>query len=850
MLDTFLDIKEKDIITRELDKEDLDKVRDIEGFPIGNDKDIIDLSRPPYYTACPNPFIEEFVKNHSHSYNENDDYYNVLPYTRDVEEGKTDELYNIHTYHTKVPPKAILKYILHYTKPGDMIYDAFCGSGMTGVATNMASKGNEEILTGEFGERYCILSDISTAAAFIAHNYNNNIDTRIAVGMANNILEMLERELGWMYKTQHYINNNLDNIQYGRINYVVWSDLIICPNCGNEICYYDAGIDEKTGLKKSSKELECDKCKCIDKIGNFKKSIILKYDEIIKEKVKVIKQVPVLINYTFGNKKYNKAPDKYDLDLLNRIDEYIIKGYVPIERLPIGHNTRQPIISHNINYVHQFYDKRSLICVSYIYDQIDKVDIEYKNILRFWVESVGIGFTKMNRYFSSSFSQVNRYLKGTLYIAPVRSEVSPWYCLNGKIKKLNKLLNNRKCIVTTQSSTKSNIPDNSIDYIFIDPPFGSNLMYSELNFIWESWLRVKTNNQSEAIINTVQNKNENYYRELMNEVLKDLYRVLKPGRWITVEFHNSQNSVWNILQNSILYAGFEIADIRLLDKKQKTMKQFSTDNAVDKDLIITAFKPKESFVNRVLNTGGGQETAWSYTISRLEKLPIVIEGARGLESVKERDAKILYDRMISYHILNELAIPIDAKEYYNGLEEKFINRDGMYFLSDQVNKYDNIKLKSKIEIVQYSLLISKEKDAISWLYKELQIPQEYGELQPKFMKELKISRYEKIPELLELLEENFLKDDYGKWYIPDITKSGDLIKLREKRLVKEFEEYLKGKGKLKVFRTEAVRAGFAKLWNEKDYKYIVKVAERLPESVIQEDDKLLMYYDISLSRIE
>jgi len=100
-----------------------------------------------------------------------------------------------------------------------------------------------------------------------------------------------------------------------------------------------------------------------------------------------------------------------------------------------------------------------------------------------------------------------------------------------------------------------------------------------------------------------------------------------------------------------------------------------------------------------------------------------------------------------------------------------------------------------------------------------------------------------------LLEENFLQDDKGRWYIPDITKAADVAKLREKKLLKEFEGYLATKGKLKLFRTEAIRAGFAKLWVDKNYKLIVETAERLPESVIQEDDKLLMYYDLSLGRI-
>ena len=102
---------------------------------------------------------------------------------------------------------------------------------------------------------------------------------------------------------------------------------------------------------------------------------------------------------------------------------------------------------------------------------------------------------------------------------------------------------------------------------------------------------------------------------------------------------------------------------------------------------------------------------------------------------------------------------------------------------------------------------------------------------------------------MALLKENFLQDEHGKWYVPDITKAGDVAKLREKSLLKEFESYLQSKGKLKVFRSEAIRAGFSKLWKEKDYKNIVAVAERLPEQVVQEDPNLLMYYDISLSRI-
>src|SRR5262249_4919307 len=101
--------------------------RKIEGFPTGSDEHILALSDPPYYTACPNPFIEQFVSHYSKS-QEPEDLYSREPFASDVSEGKNDPVYNVHSYHTKVPYKAIMRYILHYTKPGDLIFDGFAGT--------------------------------------------------------------------------------------------------------------------------------------------------------------------------------------------------------------------------------------------------------------------------------------------------------------------------------------------------------------------------------------------------------------------------------------------------------------------------------------------------------------------------------------------------------------------------------------------------------------------------------------------------------------------------------------------------------------------------------------------------
>ncbi len=113
--------------------------------------------------------------------------------------------------------------------------------------------------------------------------------------------------------------------------------------------------------------------------------------------------------------------------------------------------------------------------------------------------------------------------------------------------------------------------------------------------------------------------------------------------------------------------------------------------------------------------------------------------------------------------------------------------------------------------------------------------------QPKFIRELHQARHEALPELRDILEQNFLQDEAQRWYQPNPERQADLDALRQKALLREFGEYLLGKGRLTVFRSEAVRTGFSHAWKERDYDLILKVAEPLPETVLQEDQNLLMY---------
>lgn len=831
--------------SRKLTKKDLDKVRDIEGFPIADDEDIIALSDAPRYTACPNPFIEKFIKKNGKVYDESTDDYICEPYSEDVEENKHDLIYNIHGYHTKVPPKAIRKLICHYTKPGDIVFDGFCGSGMTGIAAQMCS-GRKGDLMG----RKIIINDLATYATFISANYNNPNDENI-IAEIQGIIDEIKDKYGKYYQTIHVIG---DRVQtgingspiYGQINYIVWSNMYYCPQCSGEINYYKVMMDN--GGKTTQKMIKCPHCQAVTDRTKLDIKYELAFDERLGRNTELPERVPVLINYSVGTKRFTKELDAEDLQKIEEIKQLEFKAY-PINEMLHGDETER-LFRVGITHVKQLYPIRTLFFLAEFFDRF-KDD----NKKLFLFTSALPKLTILNRYMPEHGSRALVGPRaGTYYLPNLFVENDVIGQFEFQLKKLSNLVYEKGdvCITTQSTSDLSNIPDNSIDYCFIDPPFGANIMYSELNYMAESWLRVFTNNKEEAIMNKSQNKQVVEYQDIMTKCLAEIYRILKPNRWISVEFHNSKNAIWMAIQEAIGRAGFVIADVRTLNKDKKTINQFTTNGCVDQDLIITAYKPKNGFKNDFLKNPGEIENVWSFVTQHLEKLPIVVDADKNgkLDIVTERQSVLLFDRMVAYHIMNGVPVPMDASDFYTGLDDRYLLRDGMYFLPDQVNEYDTARIKMDVEPIQFSLFVTNEKTAIAWLYQQLDTPQSYAELQPKFMQEVKsVDKYESMPELQVILEENFLMDEANKWYIPDITKEGDVAKLREKKLWKEFESYLSSKGKLKKFRSEAIRIGFAKLWKEKNYKAIADMAERLPEQTVQEDSNILMYYDISLSRV-
>jgi DNA modification methylase len=902
--------------------------RKIEGFPIGKDDDILALSDPPYYTACPNPWLGDFLRHYGTSFDPRQAYHRE-PFAADVSEGKNHPIYTVHSYHTKVPHRAIMKFILHYTQPGEVIFDGFAGTGMAGVAAQLCGDRVEVQALGyrvrddglildeegkvfsKLGARRTILNDLSPAATFIAQNYNLPIDDEQLQREGSRVLERLRRECAWMYKT-----NDPKTGAACQMTYVIWSDIFGCPECGTEIVFWEEAVDaEKQTVRPA---IECPQCKAAnltkDRLIRIKET---KFDQLRKVPHASAKRIPVLIEYFLAGRRLTKKPDTADFAQLTKIDATLPTSYFPDVRIDrdIDLWYERDYRALGVDNVYDFFTRRALLTLSALRRIVLSLeDARMRTAFAWILTSVVEGSSLMNRERPGGMPSK---LSGTLYIGALIREIDVIAFIERKIRKLKAVATARDyfSIISTQSSaSRLPLPDSSLDYVFIDPPFGSNIIYSDLSILWEGWLGISTNTDHEAVVHRRKKqgaKDLSDYQALMLSGFRDAFRVLKPGRWMTVEFSNTQAAVWNSLQTTLQEAGFIVANVAALDKQQGSFKAVTTATAVKQDLVISAYKPNGGLEERFAKRGDTVDGAWDFIKTHLRNLPVVKARGGLLEFIAERDPRILYDRMVAFYVGHVTPVPLSSAEFQAGLAERFPQRDDMFLLPEQVNEYE--KKRQQMEGVgQLSIFVEDERSAVTWLRNFLNSrPSVYKDIQPDFMQQLSASwkKWETRPELRALLEQNFLRYEgegevpsqihsylstqfkelrnlakdrpqlrdkaKDRWYVPDPKKNIDVEKMRTRRLLEEFWTYLpagykpaalnpgggetlpglstappklpKGK-KFKELRTEAVRVGFKHCYQLKDYQTILVVGQLLPDNMLTEDEQLQMIHDTAVTR--
>jgi DNA modification methylase len=478
-----------------------------------------------------------------------------------IRAGKNTYVYDAHTYHTKVPPSGIAQLIEYYTKPGDIVLDPFCGSGMTGIAA------------AELG-REALLSDLSPAAVFIARHLNSPIDAKKYMKAIRVVISEAQDLDARLYNTQCRSCGSMVPMLY-----MVWSYGVICPSCAREFLLWDVARDERARVRDSKilSTFDCPHC----------------HRRLVKRGLKRTRRYPVQVGYKCcgrGPKEQTAELTEYDRAKLNRIEQEGVPQelWYPRAAFPNGINTRQPIAA-GITRVDQAYTTRALHAMAWLWKNVKECrDPEIAGKLLFTLTSLYQRITVFSefRFWGGSSNTANYNVpfisneQNVFRTFLRKANTISWYFESAAQKRADVDV----CIAS--ACDLKHVADKSVDYIFTDPPFGGNINYSEMNFLWESWLDQYTDTREEAIVNSVQGKDEEDYRRLLTRAFKECRRVLKDRGWLTIVFHNSSRSVWGALEQAIRDAGFAVNGSQTFDKTHGTFKQFVSDNAVGYDLVL------------------------------------------------------------------------------------------------------------------------------------------------------------------------------------------------------------------------------------------------------------------------
>jgi DNA modification methylase len=137
------------------------------------------------------------------------------------------------------------------------------------------------------------------------------------------------------------------------------------------------------------------------------------------------------------------------------------------------------------------------------------------------------------------------------------------------------------------------ISNESVDYIYTDPPYGSKIPYLDLSVMWNSWLDLPVTSNDfalEAIEGGEAKKTKADYSNLLSLSISEMYRVLKFDRWMSFVFAHKDPAYWHLIVDSAEKAGFEYAGAVKQGNGQATFKKTQNPFTVLSGQLIINFR--------------------------------------------------------------------------------------------------------------------------------------------------------------------------------------------------------------------------------------------------------------------
>jgi len=852
------------------------------------------MSKPVYDSMS----AEEFIRKYGEPYDPATDDYDRSPFIADIKEGKNDPIYNAHSYHTKVPPRAIIPYILHYTEPGDIVLDPFCGSGMTGVSAMLCEDPPKDILEMvqgmnpgreiKPGARRAILNDLSPAACHIAYNYCTPVDVDDLKKEFERIKAAVRAEFDWLYGTEHYepavdlydpqkpeVAARLKNLPPRKakdehpkelfkgtppertwelisreevkrrmgpevlansplpegvknfvcipavIQYTVWSDVYRCEGmvnvqatgsesrrkaargCGRDIVLWDCAVDYANG--NVAQVFACPHCG-----QQWKKTQILR-----------AACIPVLTNLAYSgfaltkkgvqykNLRAERKVSQVERALLSQAENQALTRWTPKD--PIDKTRDMYVLSalhlRNIETPSDFFTPRTLQAISAFHSHTTSASRSMQAVLRFIFTSAIPNMAKTTRF---RFHKAgNGAVTGTLYIGSFPVENNFLEILQRKFDDCLRTFEATAVVASAACTSVLNGPaqkvpisDCSVDYVFADPPFGSNIFYGDCSLLWESWLGTLTDRSQEAVIsrNTRTNrfkKTLDDYATIMSECFCEMHRVLKPGRWATIEFSNSDGRVFEAIKKAARDAGFEIVNMLFLDKDQKSFKQVKgakgEEDVMGHDALFNLRKPgpvERPKIRAVVN-GQFEHLVVDTIHEHLRGLPEQIKKDAGTYSDEHRTTPFLNTMLMNALIPKGVNVERLNLPFIDALCSRYFRKiDNRWYLPDEAvgNGQGGMTLHP------VDVEIADEVSAIEWLRQLLtREPMMLGDIKPLWMRATVRLTGVLSTHLERILSQNFWLDrTTNKWREPTDEERNRMDTTDRDRVLHNAERFLAG----------------------------------------------------------
>ena len=507
--------------------------------------------------------------------------------------------YNTFPYPTKISPEAIAVYIASATNPEDTVLDTFAGSGSTGIAALLAEHPTEKMIETAsnlevepvWGKRNAVLYEIGTYAAFATKTITNRLKAKEYTVAVEDFIMRAEKLVSELYAAKSPDGKD------GFIRYAIWTEVLICPECKAELDYFENGTSRNPATFYN--KIECPHCHKSTPLEEMSFATEEYYDKILSKTILRKKRKIAWIYGISGKENWDRAPTDEDFALVQKLEEKFSPRENP-RKIEWG-DLHRAGYHFGISHLHHFYTNRNYQVMSTLWNLAECYPDREAAALKLLLLSYnGAHCTLMTRVVAKRDSRdfvLTGAQSGVLYISKLPVEKNILLGLKRKAKPFKdayKMLENCHGTIEVRniSSEAMAEPDNSIDFVFTDPPFGDFIPYAEVNQINELWLPAVTKRSEEIIISTAQNKNVDTYRDMLTKVFREIRRVTKDDHSIAVVFHAAKATVWGAFSEAIQKSGLEIQQTSFLDKTQASFKQVVSKSSVQGDPMFLLKKAK------------------------------------------------------------------------------------------------------------------------------------------------------------------------------------------------------------------------------------------------------------------